>query len=153
MLLAMRLTRFTDNTMRVLTYLARAGDATPTVADVAEATDLTEDIVLKVTRRVSELGYVATIRGRAGGIRLVRRPDEINLGALVRATEENMTLVSCFDPNAKLCPLAPTCTLGGVLDRALAAFLEVLDAHTLAHLLSCQSENENEAEIDWRTEA
>ena len=131
----MHLTRFTDQSLRCLMQLARFPGNTPTISELASQTGLTDDIVLKVVSRLMELGYVTTIRGRAGGVRLKRSPADIRLGALVTETETNMNLVSCFKMENTPCPLAPGCRLAGVLSEALAAFLTVLDRCTLQDML------------------
>jgi Rrf2 family nitric oxide-sensitive transcriptional repressor len=91
--------------------------------------------LVKIVQRLAELGYVETVRGRNGGVRLAMPADEIRLGKLVRETEENLTLVECFDAEHNTCPISPVCQLAGVLDEALTAFLAVLDRHTLADAL------------------
>jgi len=131
----MHLTRFTDQSLRCLMYLARVPSDTPTMAELATRTGLTEDIVLKVVRRLTELGYVTTIRGRSGGVRLNRQPAEINLGALVTETEANMNLVSCFRTDSVPCPEAPGCQLASILGEGLGAFLTVLNSYTLRDVI------------------
>ena len=135
----MHLTRFTDQSLRCLMYLARIPGDTPTMAELAAGTGLTEDIVLKVVRRLIELGYVTTIRGRSGGVRLNRQPAEINLGGRWSTkTEANMNLVSCYRTDSTPCPEAPGCQLAGVFCEALGAFLTVLDSHTLQDVLGTE---------------
>ena len=132
----MHLTRFTDQSLRCLMHLARVPGDTPTMAELATKTGLTEDIVLKVVKRLTELGYVTTIRGRAGGVRLNRRPAEINIGTLVTETEANMNLVPCFREDCTPCPEAPDCQLASVLTVGLGAFLTVLNRYTLQDVLA-----------------
>ena len=81
------------------------------------------------------MGYVETERGRHGGVRLARRPADINIGTLVRHTEDNLILVECFNIDHQECPIASACKLAGVLDQALAAFFKVLDGRTLEDVL------------------
>jgi Rrf2 family nitric oxide-sensitive transcriptional repressor len=92
---------------------------------------LSEDHLVKVVQRLAHLGYVETMRGRGGGVRLIVEPAKINVGAVVRATEENFRLVECFDEAANTCPIAPACGLAPALDEALKAFLGVLDRYSL----------------------
>lgn len=127
----MHLTRFTDNALRCLTYLALHPGETETVGTIARRMALSEDHLVKVVQRLAHLGYVETMRGRGGGVRLVVEPAKINVGAVVRATEENFRLVECFDDAHNTCPIAPACGLAPALDLALKAFLEVLDRYTL----------------------
>ena len=127
----MHLTRFTDNALRCLTYLALHPGETETVGTIARRMALSEDHLVKVVQRLAHLGYVETMRGRGGGVRLIREPAAINIGAVVRQTEENFRLVECFDEAANTCPIAPSCGLAPALDEALKAFLAVLDRYTL----------------------
>ena len=131
----MHLTRFTDNALRCLTYLALHPGKTVTVGEIARRMALSEDHLVKVVQRLAHLGYVETLRGRGGGVRLLRTPENINVGEVVRETEESFRLVECFDPESNTCPIAPSCALAGVLDEALTAFNCVLDRYTLADLL------------------
>ncbi len=127
----MHLTRFTDNALRCLTYLALHPGNTETVGTIARRMALSEDHLVKVVQRLAHLGYVETMRGRGGGVRLVVEPSKVNIGAVIRKTEENFRLVECFDPELNSCPIAPSCGLAPALDEALKAFLEVLDRYTL----------------------
>lgn len=133
----MRLTRFTDNALRSLTYLALDPTATPTVGQVALRMGMSEDHLLKVVQRMSQYGYVKTIRGRKGGMRLAKPADQIVVGHVVRNTEENMTLMPCFEGGDSMsCPIASACTLSSVFDQALRAFLDTLDRYTIADLVA-----------------
>lgn len=132
----MRLTRFTDNALRCLVYLGLHEHEVVTVADVARRMAMSEDHLVKVVQRLSSLGYVQTLRGRNGGLRLAQQPSAIVVGAVVRQTEDNLNLVECFDPVSNQCPIAPACRLAKALDEALDAFLGVLDRYTLLDLLA-----------------
>jgi Rrf2 family nitric oxide-sensitive transcriptional repressor len=129
----MRLTTFTDYTLRTLMYLAVAGDRTATIAGIAVAYGISEAHLMKVVHRLGLAGDVTTVRGRNGGIRLARPASEINLGEIVRRTETDMTLVPCFADSAT-CAIGAGCSLTAVLHEAMAAFLAVLDRYTLADL-------------------
>jgi Rrf2 family nitric oxide-sensitive transcriptional repressor len=131
----MRLTRYTDNALRCLTYLALHAEAPVTVGDIARRMRVSEDHLFKVVGQLAQLGYVETTRGRSGGVELARRPEQVTVGAVVREMEDNMALVECFNPETNQCPIAPACVLAGTLSRALEAFLEVLDGVTLADLV------------------
>ncbi len=131
----MHLTRFTDNALRCLTFLALEPERDVTVGEVARRLAMSEDHLFKVVARLSQLGYVETVRGRTGGMHLARAPEGIVVGEVVRATEESFTLVECFSPDDNHCPIAPACVLAKTLDKALAAFLAELDAVTLADLV------------------
>lgn len=130
----MRLTRHTDNALRSLIYIALHDETPSRITDIARRMGMSEDHAAKVIARLAELGFVNTVRGRSGGVRLARPADAINIGQVVRATEDNLDLVECFDPATNRCPIAPACVLAVALDEALNAFLAVLDRYTLAEL-------------------
>lgn len=130
----MHLTRFSDNALRCLTYLALHPGETETVGTIARRMALSEDHLVKVVQRLAQFGYVETMRGRGGGVRMVKAPEQINIGTVIRQTEENFRLVECFDASTTTCPIAPSCALAPMFDEALDAFLTVLDRYTLADL-------------------
>lgn len=127
----MKITQFTDISLRLLLYLGRNRDRVCTVREVADFYEVSAEHLKKIVRRLSELGHIQTVRGKNGGLRLAREPADINLGRLVRE-EENLQLMPCWEENC-FCPI-PDCKLRGVIDTALAAFLAVLDKQTLADL-------------------
>jgi len=131
----MRLTAFTDYTLRTLMYLAVCGDRPATIAEIAAAYDISEAHLMKVVHQLGVANDVATQRGRRGGIRLARPPECINLGATVRRTEADLALVPCFE-QADSCVIANNCVLSKVLQQAIDAFLKVLDCYTLADLVA-----------------
>lgn len=95
---------------------------------------------MKVVYELGVAGYLETVRGKNGGLRLARRPETIGLGALVRQTEPDLDLVECFNPATARCAITPACKLRGVLFQAKAAFLQVLDGFTLADLVENRAE-------------
>lgn len=127
----MKITQFTDFSMRLLLYLARHRDRVVTVREVSEYYDISAEHLKKIVRRLSELGHLQTVRGKNGGLRIARDPVEINLGALVRQCE-NLSLLPCCEEGCT-CPME-NCKLRGLVDRALQAFLRELDGQTLADL-------------------
>ena len=131
----MRLTRFTDIALRCLLLLGLEPERCITVREIADRMNMSYEHLVKIVHRLSEFGYVDTVRGRHGGVRIAKPAVDIVLGALVRQTEENLTLVECFDPEHNRCPISAACRLAGTLDEALQAFLAVLDRHTLADML------------------
>ena len=137
----MRLTIFTDYTLRVLIYLGahRDEERLATIGDIAAAYGISENHLMKVVHHLAKQGYVKTTRGKGGGMRLARAPGQINLGAVVRGAEEDLAVVECFEAGNLNCPIVPACTLRGVLGRAMRAFFEVLDRQTLADLLGPQA--------------
>lgn len=130
----MRLTRYTDYAMRVLLYLGAQPDKVCSIAEIARAYGISQNHLMKVAHDLGKAGYVEGVRGRSGGIRLAKPADRINVGVVVRHTEEGFDLVECGE-----CVIAPACGLTGVLAEALAAFMAVLDGHTLADLLKKRS--------------
>jgi Rrf2 family nitric oxide-sensitive transcriptional repressor len=136
----MRLTRFTDNALRCLMYLGRNPDRVVTVGEVARRMGMSEDHLLKVVRRLVDLGHIRTLRGRTGGLRLNRLPSEIVLADVVRATEDNLAIVPCFQHTTTTCPMGPECRLSGALADALGAFFATLERRTLADLLGGSDE-------------
>lgn len=130
----MRLTRYTDYAMRVLLYLGAQPEKVCSIGEIARAYGISQNHLMKVAHDLGKAGYVEGVRGRSGGIRLARPAEKINVGAVVRGSEEGFELVECGS-----CVIAPACRLSGVLDEALAAFLAVLDRYTLADLLKKRS--------------
>lgn len=126
----MKLTLFTDYAMRVLFYLAARPDRLCSIAEVARTYGISQNHLMKVVNELVHGGYVESTRGRFGGIRLGKPPEAINVGIVVRRTEEDFNLADCDS-----CLIAPACGLTGVLKEALGAFLAVLDRYTLADLM------------------
>lgn len=134
----MRLTSFTDYTLRVLIYLGSHQEEgrLATISDIATAYGISENHLMKVVHHLAREGHVETIRGKGGGMRLARTPEKINIGEIVRGAEEDLALVDCLQRVGHPCPIAPACTLSRLMKRALDAFLAVLDRQTLADLLT-----------------
>jgi len=130
-----RLTSYTNYSMRILMYCALHADQTVTIADVARDFAISRAHLLKAARRLGQLGYLQTTRGRSGGVQLAMAPEEISVGEVVRALETTDDFVECFNPETNSCRIAGTCRLTGLLRRALEAFYRELDARTLADLV------------------
>jgi Rrf2 family nitric oxide-sensitive transcriptional repressor len=133
--LLMRLTKVSDYSLRVLIYLAVHTDRPISIFEMSRAYGVSSHVLVKVVHLLIEDGAVASVRGRHGGFRLDKAPDEINVGALVRRTESTWDVVECFNRDTNTCPIEPACGLKGALKRAQRAFLAVLDDCTLADLL------------------
>ena len=127
----MRLTRYTDYAMRVLLYLGARPEQLCSIGEIAGAYRISQNHLMKVVNDLARQGYVESVRGRFGGIRLGRAAAEINVGAVIRHTEDGFDLVDCGG-----CIIAPACGLTGALHEALAAFMAVLDGYSLADLLA-----------------
>ena len=130
----MRLTVYTDFALRVLMYVALQPERRPTIAEVAGSYGISKNHVMKVVYQLSLAGYLDTVRGQNGGVRLARPPQDIVLGDIVRHTEPDMALVPCFAPTNAACVLLPACRLRRALHEARDAFLAVLDGYSLADL-------------------
>ncbi len=130
----MRLTRFSDYALRVLIYVGLEREQRPTIAEISRHYGISRSHVMKVVRELGRLGYLETLRGKRGGLALKLPPEEVRIGALVRATETDLAMAECFEAPDR-CPITPVCVLREALTEALRAFLETLDRYTLADLL------------------
>jgi Rrf2 family nitric oxide-sensitive transcriptional repressor len=131
----LRLTVYTDYSLRLLMYLALKDDGLATIAEIAESYGISKNHLMKVAHQLGVAGYVATVRGRSGGLRLAKPAEAIGLGEVVRHTEPDMALVSCFDPVNAPCVIQRCCVLQGALEKARVAFVDVLDGYTLSDLV------------------
>lgn len=131
----MRLTLHTDYALRALIYLALRTDRRVSIREIAEAHRISENHLVKVVHNLGRGGFVETTRGRGGGLRLARPAAEINVGDVVRFTEDDMALVACFQADGPGCALIGACRLQRLLGEALQAFQSVLDGKTLADLV------------------
>lgn len=131
----MRLTLHTDYSLRLLMLLAMEPEALHTIEEIAQRYDISRNHLMKVVQTLAQAGFVRSVRGRGGGLRLAKAAAQINLGAVVRATEDSFALVECFDRERNSCVVAPACGLRGPIEEALQAFLGVLDRYSLADLI------------------
>jgi Rrf2 family nitric oxide-sensitive transcriptional repressor len=115
-------------------YAAVRRDELVTIQQVAGAYGISKNHLMKVAFELGRRGYLETVRGRGGGLRLSRRPEKIGLGEIIRITEEDFTMVECFDAKSNSCVITGPCRLRGILSKALKAYLAVLDEYTLADL-------------------
>lgn len=130
----MHLTSFSDYTLRTLMYLALRPDTMCTIDEIAVAYGISVNHLTKVVHQSAQAGDIQTLRGQGGGLRLARRPETINIGAVLRRTEPDLEIAPCFGAGTA-CVIQPACVLQGVLGDALAAFFAVLDRTTLADLV------------------
>lgn len=129
----MHLSRRTDYAFRFLMVLGVDADRTLPIAEAAGRLGLSSNHLAKITQDLAHAGIVETVRGRAGGVRLTEHGLHTTIGDIVRALEP-LAIVECFDEASDTCRLSPSCRLSGILDAAVEAFLERLDAHTVADL-------------------
>lgn len=130
----MRLTLHTDFALRVLIQVGLNDGKLTTVNDIAESFDISKQHLMKIVNDLSQKGYLDTVRGRNGGIRLQREPRDINIGQVVRDMEDKLDVIGCLERKG-YCRIERVCVLRGILSDATDAFLAVLDSHTLADLL------------------
>ena len=137
---SMKLTDYTDYTLRALIYLGLNSDRLVTIQQIAESYGISRNHLMKIVNQLSQDGIVHAVRGRNGGLELAVDPAKINIGRVVRSAEQDFRLVECFEGATNQCVLSPACRLQHSLRRALEAFFRVLDDVSLADLI----ENANE---------
>lgn len=130
----MRLTNFSDYSLRVLMYAATRDGTLVTIEETAAVYGISRAHLMKVANLLVHAGFLKSIRGRTGGLTLARPPGEIGIGAVLRVTEPDFALVECFGADNR-CLVTPRCRLRGVLGEALTAFVTTLDRYTLADLV------------------
>lgn len=130
----MHLTRQADYTMRLLIHLAVQPSGVATIQEIAAHYGVSRNHLMKIANRATQAGYVQAVRGRAGGLKLARKAADINVGEVLRTTED-WTVVECFSPALNECPIVGGCGLQGVLKEALDAYLNVLDRYSLADIV------------------
>ncbi|MDO8290618.1 MAG: Rrf2 family transcriptional regulator [Parvibaculum sp.] len=131
----MRLTLYTDYALRVLMFLALKDEKLSTIQDIAATYDISSNHLMKLVTELGHAGLIETVRGRNGGLRLAMAPEDINIGALVRRTEDDGQHVECFDAATNQCRITASCKLRHKLREALDAYYAVLDEVTLADLV------------------
>jgi Rrf2 family transcriptional regulator, nitric oxide-sensitive transcriptional repressor len=129
-----RLTKYTDYAMRLSIYLASRPSGLSSIREISDAFSVSQNHMMKIVQDLASAGFLVSVRGRNGGIRLARPAGEINLGDLLRHTEELTNLIDCEG-----CRIAPACTLPVVLSEATAAFVSVFDRYTLGDLVGRRS--------------
>ncbi len=135
----MRVTYHTDYGLRLLMLLALEPDELHTIEEVARRYAISRNHLRKVAVTRTQAGFVDSVRGRRGGLRLARPAETIPIGEVVRNTEDSLALVECFDRKNNTCIVTPACALKGMLAEALQAFFGVLDGYTLADLVKSPS--------------
>ncbi|MFV8829974.1 Rrf2 family transcriptional regulator [Alkalihalobacterium sp. APHAB7] len=131
----MQLTTYTDYSLRVLLYLGTlSDDKLASIKEISSAYGISNNHLSKIVFELGKLGLIETIRGRNGGIKLAKSPSEINIGSVVRQTED-LEVVECFDAERNMCMISSGCRLKHVLNEAMKAYLQVLDQYTLEDML------------------
>lgn len=131
----MKLTTFSDYTLRVLMYLAVERDGLATITEIATAYGISENHLMKVVHQLARAGVIETVRGKGGGIRLLLDPADIRLGQIVRTSEGNSPIVECLSDEPGGCRITPACRLAPILVRAFDALYQTLDEYSLADLV------------------
>ncbi|HET8694549.1 MAG TPA: Rrf2 family transcriptional regulator [Aquabacterium sp.] len=134
----MKLTAFTDYSLRVLMYLAAEPNRRATIAEICAAFDIKENHLTKVVHQLAKGGWIETVRGKGGGLTLARSADAISVGEVVRQTEGDVIPAECFSSGESHCAIVRHCGLKGVLAEAADAFQAVLDRYTLADITQNQ---------------
>lgn len=135
----MQLTTFSDYALRVLVYLGLQQDRLATIAEIAHAYKISENHLMKVVHHLAQQGYVETLRGKGGGLRLAHPPEQIGIGRVIRSTEGETSLLECLDAQQIICCIQPSCRLMGILQEASTAMFAVFDKYTLADLLQSKA--------------
>lgn len=131
----MRVTRYTDYSLRVLIYLGLRPDQRSTIREISEAYNISRNHLMKVVQQLVSLGYVDSVRGVGGGLNLALAPSEIAVGAVVRDMEPDLALVECMRSNNQ-CVISGGCKLKRMLARARDSFFEALNEYSLADILT-----------------
>jgi Rrf2 family nitric oxide-sensitive transcriptional repressor len=132
----MKLTSFTDYSLRVLIYLAVNEGRKSTIAEIATLFGVSENHLVKIVHFLSKQGWITTSRGKGGGMTLSRPAQDICIGQVVRDTEGTAMPAECFEPGGGHCIIRGSCGLQGVLGEAVDAFYAVLDRYTLADVMN-----------------
>jgi Rrf2 family nitric oxide-sensitive transcriptional repressor len=130
----MKLTAFTDYSLRVLIYLAAEPSRRATIAEIAKAFDVSENHLTKVVHLLGRQGWIETLRGKGGGMQLARKPQDIRIGKVIRDTEGIDMPAECFAVDGGDCIISACCKLKKALAEAVIAFYSVLDQYTLADI-------------------
>lgn len=130
----MRLTDYTDYTLRVLMFCAMYPERSVTIGELAESHAVSKNHLMKIVNDLARQGLLQTTRGRGGGLRLLKAAADIRIGDVVRQSETDFRMVECFDANHNTCTLTSHCQLKQVIKKAELSFLAELDKVTLADI-------------------
>ena len=132
----MRLTLYSDYSLRVLMYLALKGESKSTISEISDSYNISKEHLRKVVHNLSKEGYLNTLTGRTGGLLLAKPASDIYVGEVVRKTEEDFKIVECFEPATNQCAIQTDCKLRNVLNEGLLSFLGVLDQYSIQDLIT-----------------
>jgi Rrf2 family nitric oxide-sensitive transcriptional repressor len=149
----MRLTLHTDYALRVLMFAGIKGDVLATIGEIVRHFDISEGHVMKVVHALGKAGYLETVRGKNGGVRLARKQSQINVGAVVRDMEEELGVLGCLQGERGFCRIEDCCVLRSALRDATNAFLAVLDRFTIEDLVKPRRPLARLLNIDWSDRA
>lgn len=131
----MRITIHTDYALRTLIYLGLRQDELIATEDISAAYGISSHHLRKVVQKLVHLGFVESNRGRTGGIKLAKPPEEINVGDAARAIMSMNTLIECFSAETNKCPITPVCKLKTLMKQAQENFLKTFDEYTLDQII------------------
>jgi len=130
----MRLSNFSDYSLRTLIYLGNQGDRLCNISEIANFYNISENHLMKVVHQLGVLGFIKTVRGKGGGISLGVQPKEINVGDVIRKMEAELVLAECFTDHSE-CRINNTCNLRSIFKKALDGMFSILDQYTLADII------------------
>lgn len=148
----MRLTQYTDFSLRVLIYLGLQEDRRCTIREISDAYGISRNHLMKVVQQLAAEGFVDSVRGVGGGLTLSADAGRLNVGGIVRKMEPDLGLVECMRPGNE-CVITPACSLAGMLSEARKAFLDVLDRYTLTDILTPDRRGELTRLLNIRVES
>lgn len=131
----MRLTQFTDYSLRVLIYLALRPKERTTIDQLTNAYDVSRHHIRSVVHHLAKLGYIHSTQGKGGGLTLALNPEQISIREIIENTENDFHIVECFNPEGNACPIEPLCVLKQALSEASKHFLETLEDYTIEDLV------------------
>ena len=134
----MRLTRQTNYAIRILMYCEANRGRLSHVPEIAAAYKVSELFLFKILKPLVDNGFIETVRGRNGGIRLAKPATDVSLFDVIRVTEESFAMAECFENDAVDCPLVDSCGMNAALREALGAFFEVLARYSIADLVKAR---------------
>lgn len=134
----MKLTNFCDYSLRVLIFLGIKNEKS-SISEISEAYGISRNHIVKVVHNLAKLGYIQSIQGKNGGIRLALPPEDINLGKIVEQVEPDFNLVECFGDREDKCCISPACRLKGLFRQAQRAFLDSLENYSLSDIIKNKS--------------